>query len=125
MAVLWYTPGIRFSNSDPTTTTLFAFAAAASRSDDGPGIGSARSNRAASSCWQKYGPRNSSGRQTTCAPCLAASAMAASAFARFVGASGAHPHLHEGDGERVGHCRSSVAFVVRGPIADRASTLLA
>ena len=32
----------------------------------GPGIGSARSKSAASSRWQKYGERNSSGRQTTC-----------------------------------------------------------
>src|SRR4051794_37970469 len=90
VAVLWYTPAIRRSNSDPTTTTSFAFAAAASRSDDGPGIGSARSKRAASSFWQKYGPRNSSGRQTTCAPCFAAAAMAASAFAKFAALSAEH-----------------------------------
>ena len=38
----------------------------------GPGIGSARSNRAASSVWQKYWVRNSSGRQAIWAPRSAA-----------------------------------------------------
>jgi hypothetical protein len=51
------------------------FAAAPSASVDGPGIVSARSNSAASSFWQKYGVRYISGRQTTCAPAAAASAI--------------------------------------------------
>jgi hypothetical protein len=44
---------MRFSKSEPTTTTPLLFAAAASRASLGPGIGSARSNSAASSFWQK------------------------------------------------------------------------
>src|SRR5205823_1608984 len=42
-------------------------ATAASASVVGPGTGSARSNRAGSSAWQKYCVRNNSGRQATCA----------------------------------------------------------
>ena len=49
----------------------------------GPGIGSARPKFAWSSVWQKYWLRNSSCRQTICAPFRAASPMPAIAFCRF------------------------------------------
>ena len=52
------------------------------------GIGSALSNRRISSVWQKYGPVNSSGRQTICAPAFAAAAIAASALASMASATG-------------------------------------
>src|SRR5205085_12573587 len=51
---------------------------------DGPGIGSARSNRAASWRWQKYGPRNNSGKQTISAPAAAAARIRSVAWARLV-----------------------------------------
>src|SRR5690606_2446802 len=70
--VLWYSPAARRSNSEATIVTPRAFATLPSASVLGPGIGSARSNRAASSFWQKYCERNSSGRQMTCAPSAAA-----------------------------------------------------
>src|SRR5262249_3958738 len=54
-----------------------------SASVGGPGTGSARSKQAASSRWQKYGERKSSGRQTTPAPRRAASRTRADAVARF------------------------------------------
>src|SRR6185436_1797336 len=62
-----------------TTTTPASFAAAPSAAVVGPGTGSARSKRRASSLWQKYGERKSSGRHTTAAPAAAASLIPASA----------------------------------------------
>jgi hypothetical protein len=53
----------------------------------GPGIASARSNSAASSRWQKYCDRNSSGRQMTRAPRAAACSMRSTAARRFAPAS--------------------------------------
>src|SRR5690606_38095736 len=70
--VLWYSPAARRSNSEATIVTPRAFATLPSASVLGPGIGSAKSNSAASSFWQKYCERNSSGRQITCAPPFAA-----------------------------------------------------
>src|SRR5262245_16715607 len=72
-------PAARRSNSDATITILLARAVSDSSSVVGPGIGSARSNFAWSSDWQKYWLRNSSGRQTSVAPCWAASTMRARA----------------------------------------------
>ena len=56
----------------------------------GPGISSASAKLAWSSDWQKYCERKSSGRQTICAPCFAASRMRAIALARFASGSGPH-----------------------------------
>src|SRR5882762_4264688 len=53
----------------------------------GPGTGSARSNVAGSSRWQKYWERKSSGRQTTSAPFRAASSTRSTALARFASES--------------------------------------
>src|SRR5437763_10956670 len=53
----------------------------------GPGTGSARSNVAGSSRWQKYWERKSSGRQTTSAPLRAASSRLSTALARFASES--------------------------------------
>src|SRR5262245_43515059 len=75
-------PAARRSNSDATITILLARAVSDSSSVVGPGIGSARSNLAWSSLWQKYWLRNSSGRQTSVAPCWAASTMRARARQR-------------------------------------------
>src|SRR2546427_417634 len=55
----------------------------------GPGTGSARSNRAASSPWQKYWERKSSGRQTIEAPARADSLVREMAFFKFSSGSGA------------------------------------
>src|SRR5581483_11532747 len=55
----------------------------ASASVVGPGSGSAKSNDAVSSRWQKYCERKSSGRHTTRAPRLAASRMRSAARRRF------------------------------------------
>jgi len=65
------------------TVTPCCFAAAATASLVGPGIGSARSNNAGSCTWQKYCEAKISGRQTMSAPRLAASAMARLALAMF------------------------------------------
>ena len=62
-------------------------------------MGSARSNRAASSAWQKYWVRNSSGRQAIWAPRSAAwrsSARAAEVVVRV----GRTSHLDQADGKR-------------------------
>src|SRR6266852_116328 len=70
------------------TTTTPAFPAASERASVvGPGTGSARSNVAASSRWQKYWERKSSGRQTTSAPFRAASSTRSTALARFASES--------------------------------------
>ena len=69
-------------------STCSSRATAASRSVLGPGMGSARSNRAVSSRWQKYCARKSSGRQTICAPARAASRTRSAAFSRFASGSG-------------------------------------
>src|SRR4051812_3575389 len=76
-------PAVRRSNSDATITIFSSAAIGASAAVVGPGIGSARSKNAWSSDWQKYGDRNSSGRQTTSAPRRAASRTRAIAFSRF------------------------------------------
>jgi hypothetical protein len=52
-----------------------------------PGIGSASSNLAVSSLWQKYRERNSSGRHAIRAPCCAAASTRSSACARFADGS--------------------------------------
>src|SRR5213075_690985 len=72
-ALLWYSPGARRSNSGAITTTPARCAARPSASVLGPGMGSARSNNAASSRCAKYCERNSSGRHTRLAPDAAAS----------------------------------------------------
>jgi hypothetical protein len=72
---------------EATTTTPRAAATFASASLVGPGTGSAKSKRACSSDWQKYGVRKSSWRQTSSAPRMAASSMPAIARARFAPAS--------------------------------------
>src|SRR5579859_2963501 len=82
-------PGARFSKTDAITETPAARAACESFSVVGPGMGSARSNREASSRWQKYCVRKSSGRQTTCAPRLAAACTCSTA--RFKFSSGSAP----------------------------------
>src|ERR1051325_229396 len=69
-------------------TTFASRAVSVSASVDGPGIGSARSKLAWSSVWQKYGLRNSSGRQTICAPRPAASTTRARARRRLSSGSG-------------------------------------
>ncbi len=69
-------------------TTPNSAASAAKRSVVGPGIGSARSNSAVSSRWQKYWVRKSSGRQMTCAPRCAASRTCATARSRLSSGSG-------------------------------------
>ena len=46
-AVLWYTPAVRRSKSEPTITTSSSRARRVKLSLVGPGIGSARSNRSA------------------------------------------------------------------------------
>src|SRR6185436_13975629 len=81
-------PAARRSNSDAMITTLVWRAVSASASVVRPGIGSARSKFAWSSAWQKYWLRNSSGRQTICAPRPAAPAMCAIARARLSSGSG-------------------------------------
>src|SRR6185503_9197828 len=53
----------------------------------GPGTGSARSNSSGSSRCAKYCDRNSSGRQTSCAPAAAASEIFATAFLRLASGS--------------------------------------
>ena len=74
----------------------------ASASVVGPGIGSARSNRAASSTWQKYWVRNSSGRQATCAPPLGRLAQHRAGPAQVVVRVVRASHLDQADGERAG-----------------------
>src|SRR2546430_11232420 len=55
-----------------------------SRADvDLPGTSSANAKFLCSSVWQKYWDRNNSGKQTICAPCLAASRMKSSAREKF------------------------------------------
>ena len=66
----------------------------------GPGMGSARSNRAASSAWQKYWVRNSSGRQAIWAPRSAASISIALARLQVVVRVGRAPHLDQAHAER-------------------------
>src|SRR5207249_8860367 len=71
------------------TTARISFATRPSASVVGPGTGSARSNAAWSSRWQKYCERNSSGRQITCAPWPAASRTRRVAVSRLATGSGA------------------------------------
>ncbi len=87
-ALLWYSPGARRSK---TGTMIVIFLSAATRAIavvDGPGIGSARSNSPASSCWQKYCVRKSSGRHTRRAPWSAATPASLAALRTFSSASG-------------------------------------
>ena len=81
--MLWYSPSARFSNSEATMTTPSSPASRPSSAVLGPGIGSARAKWAWSSVWQKYWLRNSSCRQTICAPFPAASRTPATAFLMF------------------------------------------
>src|ERR1051325_123344 len=87
-ALLWYSPGARRSNRGAITTLPACRAARPSASVLGPGTGSARSNRAASSRCAKYRERNSSGRHTRRAPARAASATLAIACSRVAAGSG-------------------------------------
>src|SRR5712692_1281457 len=81
-------PGARFSKMEAITATPDCRAACDIFSVVGPGIGSARSKREASSRWQKYCVRKSSGRQTTWAPRLDAACTCSTARARFSSGSG-------------------------------------
>src|SRR5689334_18907280 len=82
-AVLWYSPGARRSNSEPTSTIFNSLASLPRRSLDGPGIGSARLNSSVLSCWQKYTLACSSWSITSFAPAFAALRMPASLAFRF------------------------------------------
>src|SRR6266702_818365 len=86
-ALLWYSPGARRSNTGAITTMPACRAARPNASVLGPGTGSARSNRAASSRCAKYCERNSSGRHTRRAPARAASATFVIACSRFAAGS--------------------------------------
>src|SRR3954468_10432991 len=86
-AVLWYRPAARRSNSDAMMTTFASRATRVRASVLGPGIGSARSNWAWSSVWQKYWLRNSSGRHTISAPRWAASRTFVTARSRLTAGS--------------------------------------
>src|SRR6266849_1603429 len=81
-------PGARFSKMEAITATPDCRAACDIFSVVGPGIGSARLNREASSRWQKYCVRKSSGRQSTWAPRLEAACICSTARARFSSGSG-------------------------------------
>src|SRR6516165_5091343 len=83
-------PAARRSKTGAIMAMRSRFATALNAWVLGPGTGSARSNRAASSRWQKYRDRNSSGRQTIFAPARAASSTPATARVRFSAGSGAH-----------------------------------
>src|ERR1700730_14909911 len=69
------------------TVIFFSRAIVARASVEAPGTLSARSNNAASSFWQKYCERNSSGKQTTSAPKAAACSTNETARSRFSAAS--------------------------------------
>ena len=64
---------------------------------DFPGISSASSKFLCSSVWQKYCDRKSSGRQTICAPCFAASRMKLHCAHKIFLRLRAAPHLDERD----------------------------
>src|SRR5690348_38684 len=72
------------------TTTPASLATRAKASVVGPGTGSASANAAWSSLCGKYCDRNSSGRQTTCAPSRAARRTCAAAVSTFAAGSGVH-----------------------------------
>src|SRR6266404_1129848 len=76
-------PAARSSKSEAIITVFFWRATLPRASVDGPGIVSANLKSSMSSVWQKYCDRNSSCRQTICAPFLTASPMREIAFFRF------------------------------------------
>ena len=124
-ALLWYSPGARRSNSGAITTTPARCAARPSASVLGPGMGSARSNKAESSRCAKYCERNSSGRHTRLAPDAAASATFPIAFSRFTAGSvdiaictSPIVYLFGGDVSVMGE-NSTRAF---GPATDRSAS---
>ena len=80
--VLWWRPGARRSNREATTTTEPRRASQPKASVLGPGMDSASEKSAASSFWQKYCERKSSGKHTTLAPWLADSRIFAQAVLR-------------------------------------------
>ena len=65
----------------------------------GPGMGSARSNRAASSVWQKYWVRKSSGRQAIWAPLVCGLAQHGAGSGEVVVRVGRTSHLDQAHGE--------------------------
>ena len=123
-ALLWYSPGARRSNSGAITTTPARCAARPSASVLGPGMGSARSNNAASSRCAKYCERNSSGRHTRLAPDAAASATFPTAFSRLTAGSAdiaicTSPIVHLFGRVPVMGEKSTRAF---GPATDRSAS---
>ena len=82
---------------------------------EGPGMVSARSNVAASSLWQKYGERKSSGRQTTRAPAAAASPTRVNGAVEIVPRVRGRRHLDEADVERVAVFHAVMLQEVRLP----------
>src|SRR5260370_4509372 len=76
-------PAARSSKSEAIITVFFWRATLPRASVDGPGIVSANLKSSIFSVWQKYCDRNSSCRQTICAPFLTASPMREIAFFRF------------------------------------------
>src|SRR5712664_3282952 len=76
-------PAARSSKSEAIITVFCRLATLLRASVDGPGIVSANLKSSMSSVWQKYCDRNSSCRQTICAPFLTASPMREIAFFRF------------------------------------------